>query len=405
MAKINAKLSLKRAKKNGNYPVIFEIYHHGRRIQIPSKYDLPGKLFNSSTGEFRPDYPKNKVIIDRIRELEAQYLLMILEYERTHGSHCPIERFRDILVQKPIKKPTVSVYWTMQINMLNQSKRYGNARNYKISLDVLHKLHPLNIEFEYLDYALLKKYETQLLKRGVNINSISVYFRTLRAVYNAAIKEKIVEQSYYPFHEYKIKKAPTIPRVLTIDEMRSFFALNITPDSTYYESWLIGKLIFMLRGINYKDLLIMKPQQIKNGYVIYSRSKTKKMYSIKLHPEAENILQYFKSKGGNTVLGLSYTDDKIPEREAHIIVQRTKVLNTHLKKLGIMLNTQEKITSYVFRYSWANIAKQLGFSKDMIAEGLGHEYGNSITGIYLNDYNREEVDEMNYRVIEKMKSN
>jgi hypothetical protein len=36
----------------------------------------------------------------------------------------------------------------------------------------------------------------------------------------------------------------------------------------------------------------------------------------------------------------------------------------------------------------------------MLTEGLGHEYGNSITGIYLNDYNSEEVDEMNFRIIE-----
>jgi len=34
----------------------------------------------------------------------------------------------------------------------------------------------------------------------------------------------------------------------------------------------------------------------------------------------------------------------------------------------------------MFRYTYANIAKQLGYSKDLIAEALGHEYGNKVTG-------------------------
>ena len=61
--------------------------------------------------------------------------------------------------------------------------------------------------------------------------------------------------------------------------------------------------------------------------------------------------------------------------------------------------------SYVFRYSYANVAKQLGYSKDLIAEALGHEYGNSVTGIYLEQFDNDIVDKMNQNLIsEVMKS-
>ncbi len=60
------------------------------------------------------------------------------------------------------------------------------------------------------------------------------------------------------------------------------------------------------------------------------------------------------------------------------------------------------LTTYVFRYTYANIAKQLGFSKDLIAEALGHEYGNSITGIYLEMFDLEMVDSMNERIINEV---
>jgi integrase len=56
----------------------------------------------------------------------------------------------------------------------------------------------------------------------------------------------------------------------------------------------------------------------------------------------------------------------------------------------------------VFRYSYANIAKQLGYSKDLIAEALGHEYGNSVTGIYLELFDNEIVDNMNQQIIQSV---
>ena len=49
--------------------------------------------------------------------------------------------------------------------------------------------------------------------------------------------------------------------------------------------------------------------------------------------------------------------------------------------------------------SYANIAKQLGYSKDLIAEALGHEYGNSVTGIYLEQFELSLVDEMTSRIV------
>jgi predicted HD phosphohydrolase len=55
--------------------------------------------------------------------------------------------------------------------------------------------------------------------------------------------------------------------------------------------------------------------------------------------------------------------------------------------------------SPVFTYSYANIAKQLGYSKDLIAEALGHEYGNSVTGIYLEQFDNDIVDKMNQELI------
>ena len=65
-----------------------------------------------------------------------------------------------------------------------------------------------------------------------------------------------------------------------------------------------------------------------------------------------------------------------------------------------MCEIEKPSTTYYARYSWSNIARGLGYSKDIIAEGLGHEYGNKVTGIYLDQYDTSIIDEMNAKVIQ-----
>ena len=91
-----------------------------------------------------------------------------------------------------------------------------------------------------------------------------------------------------------------------------------------------------------------------------------------------------------------------PVKFTHVMGQKRKLINRRLKELGEKIGCVEEITTYVFRYSYANIAKQMGFSKDLIAEALGHEYGNSVTGIYLELFDLETLDHMNERICKKM---
>ena len=159
----------------------------------------------------------------------------------------------------------------------------------------------------------------------------------------------------------------------------------------------------MLRGINVKDLLLLSSDNIKNDRIIYKRAKTGKIYSIKLTDEVKEVLKQFEPN--STLLGLINDNDlKNKERLIKVIMQRRKVINTHLKKISKLIGTNEAITTYVFRYSYANIAKQLGYSKDLIAEALGHENGNSVTGIYLEQFDLSLVDEMNQHIISEVTS-
>jgi integrase len=119
-----------------------------------------------------------------------------------------------------------------------------------------------------------------------------------------------------------------------------------------------------------------------------------------LTPEIKAVLATFTPN--DTLLGLITSEQLNSENKIKHFQQKLKTTNKYLKKIGMLLGVVEPISTYVFRYSYANAAKQLGYSKDLIAEALGHEYGNSVTGIYLEQFDNEVVDRMNQDLIFKV---
>ena len=180
--------------------------------------------------------------------------------------------------------------------------------------------------------------------------------------------------------------------------MKNYFATDIPCDHKLYIAWCTGKLIFLLRGINLTDILLLKKNNIHNDRIIYKRSKTGKMYSIKILPQVTELIQQF-SDNSDYLFGVLRNNKIQKKMDLYYFQEYIKKLNIKLKKIGKLLNIEEPITTYVFRYSYANIAKQLGYSKDLIAEALGHEYGNAVTGIYLEMFDNDIVDGMNLNVI------
>lgn len=409
MITLNLTIDKRRSKKDGTYPLIFRIATNGSSRSISTKYSASESNWNSRSGTLKDSHPLFSVIAPRLKELEIAYLSKAVEYEKLYPNEYDVQRIKEYIITPiTVNKTVITVYdfWTKEIQFLNDSNRGGGAVVYGLSLAAINKVKPLNIPFEKIDYTFLRNLEAQFTMNGLAVNSIGVHMRSLRAVFNKAIKSKIVPYENYPFEDYKIRKEATTPRPITIEQMSAFFKIELDERSWLYDSWLLGKLMFMLIGINFKDMILLNKENILQNRVQYTRTKTKALYTINLLPDALDIIRHFENRDEYTLLGKlakSDLDDRL--RLPHVIKQKNKNFNTHLEKLGTLIGCEEKLTSYVFRYSWANIAKSLGYSKDMIAEALGHQYGSKVTGIYLEAYDKELIDEMNKKILLKVVMN
>ena len=406
MITIKLALDKRRVKDNGTFPLVFRLFENSLTRNIPTGYSILETDWDEKTHTLKKSFVDYDEMAPRLRDQHVKYLGKVIEFERMNSSPINIQELKEFILSKRIGKINFRDFWLQEIDSLKKNNRYGGARVNQQALDVLHKVKNLDVPFEKVDYAFLKVLETQLICRGTKINSIGVYFRSLRAIYNQAINTNVVEFSFYPFKKYKIKKAATLPHPISKEEMQKYFQLDLCSNSYLYESWLIGKLIFLLGGINVADLFRITDDSIKSGRVVYLRAKTKKLYSVKILPATNEILQYFKNKGAKTLLGILSNDDlKNKAKLPYIIQQKNHLLNNHLKKIGAMIGCKEKLRGYTFRYTIANLCKQMGYDVQLIAELLGHSYGNRVTGIYLEAYDRVLIDDMNEKVCSNLMNN
>ena len=153
-------------------------------------------------------------------------------------------------------------------------------------------------------------------------------------------------------------------------------------------------------GVSFTDLAYLKPENIKKGRLVYRRKKTGQELNIKLQPYTLQLLNTFVNTETGyllPILPVGTVEGGLDSKK--IISQWIKTTNKYLNRLAKLCDMDVEITTYVTRHSWATTAKRLGFSNEMIAEGLGHEYGNKITNIYLDDFDQTIIDEMNDKVI------
>lgn len=398
MATVKLVLDKRRKKKSGAYPLVIRIRLTGKYVDITTNQELHEHQFDDKNEVVIGNKALNKSLQREVDNCRNK----IIQLEQQQD-YLTIEHIKELFNKSQKVEPNIAEFWQLEASRLTEIGKAGNASVYLSSLRGLKRVMNLDIKFKDLNHVHLLEAETQLLKNGVKVNTLSVYMRTLRAICNKAILVDLLDQSCYPFHRYKIKKGKSAPRTLNLEQMQRYFALDLEENHPLYRSYCIGMLLFLLRGINFKDLVKLTQQNVIDGRIVYQRSKTKTLYSIGMEKEM-NVLLKKLSKEGVTLVGIM--DDKIQLLDHDIEVlkrysQHLHVTNNHLKKIGKLLELNVTLSTYVMRYSYANIARSIGISIEEISYLLGHKSSaHSITEIYLEQFDIKKLDALNRRIID-----
>lgn len=393
-------LDKRRIKSDLLYPVIIRITHNKTNTTISTGIRIKEEHWDSNTQQVNKLHPNYQLINQSIATVYLKVQRAVHKLVDT-GSFSFEALKNELSDKQKVVAITFNNFSQKVIQDMIAIKRTGNAIVYQTAVNrLINYCGNNNIKFSEIDYTFLEAFKHKLTLEGMKPNTVGNYFRSIRALYNKAIKAKLVNRSLYPFHDITIKQQKTAKRAIGIKEIKDITSMNLKPNSASWQARNYFMLSFCLIGISFTDLAYLKPANIIKGRLIFKRRKTHKQYDIKLTPQAQMLLDIFK-RDGSTYL-LSVLPSKIEEDTLvakKIISQWIKTTNKYLKRIGEDIGLDSPLTTYVARHTWATTAKKMGYANELIAEAMGHEYGNKITGIYLDSFDEEIIDSLNEMVI------
>ena len=203
--------------------------------------------------------------------------------------------------------------------------------------------------------------------------------RSLAAVWSAALKAGSVKVN--PFAGMKAESYAPTARDLSAEQLRTLWNARTVSEA---EAFALDtfKLSFLLRGINCNDLARARCEDIVNGRLAYRRSKTKKAYSVRVEPEAAEIIARYSD--GEFLLPQAHTRHR---SVIAFIANANACLKRICKRHGL-----PAVSTYYVRHTVASRLVEQGTPMAVVSRALGHSLpGAQVTSLYV-DVQEGQVD-------------
>lgn len=290
-------------------------------------------------------------------------------------------------------------YMESLIVKLKQSDKIRTAETYRASLSSFKKFRKdEDIMLDCLTSEIMESYEAWQHSRGLAPNTISFYTRILRAVYNRAVDDDIIENRN-PFRKVYTGVDKTVKRALPLPIVKKIKALDLslTPELDYARDMFM--MSFYLRGMSFIDMAYLRKTDIQNGVVTYRRRKTGQQLQIEWTDEMQMTLDKYPENESDYLLPII---TGVGTNDRNTYLNKGYNINHSLKKIATKLGLTIKLTMYVARHSWASAAKSKGIPLSVISEGMGHD-SETTTQIYLASLDTSVVDRANSLILKSLK--
>lgn len=312
-----------------------------------------------------------------------------------------------------------TAYMQRTIVMLEEEERFGTARVYFYALRSFTEfVGGGEIFFGALNRRSLKRFENHLLVSLCSWNTVSTYARALRAIYNRAVDDELIEGDYRLFSNVftgvkserkRALHAEQVHRLLKTDDQecdaKSVSLQKSIPEQIKRSRDLLT-LMLLLQGIPFTDLIHLRKEDFKSdseGKCLLScrRQKTGTELNVTVPPEALTLIKRYKSNQPSSPYLLSFFDGLRDGQEIYKEYQlQLRKLNYGLSRLPQYCRMQGiKISSYTARHTWATLAKYCQIPEEIISEGLGHS-SLKVTRTYLKSFEGDELAKANRIVME-----
>ncbi len=262
-------------------------------------------------------------------------------------------------------------------------KRRGKYQRWKNYGTVLNKVRDYwseeELEFKNITVTFLRKLETFLMDDyGNKPNTVKNNMKKIRKLFNDAIREGLVSRELYPFRDYTMPSNPVQKAKLSTDEIKQLEQVETEKGTRLYDTQNIFLFAYYCRGMRFRDVVNLKWANIKEDRLNYVMSKSGKRISLKLIPQALEILNNYKPEGkvkkDYFIFPFldhrkDYSDSTYYEGQ---VSSKNALVNKYLKKLQNKASIDENISFHIARHSFAQLANEQELRLNEIQELLGH---------------------------------
>jgi len=404
MATTNLYLDTRCARADGTYPLKLKVTLNGSQ----------GFLLNLQTALEAGQWDKRRQRVIRHRyapdlnrylsekQTDVEMLLRTLERDGELCGLPPLTIKTKIVQQLAGENTPVRHSFTEHFAEFGERRNRESTRNiYRQTLERITAYAGPDLTFEQIDYTWLTDFERHMQQQNLSQNTRDIQFRNIRAVFREAIRKGTIPATLYPFGEFKHRQTEVAIDTLSSTQLKQFRDYPCEPHQRPYIDLFM--LMFYLHGINIGDLLLLKPEDYRNGRIEFDRQKTGRHYSIKVEPEAAELIEHYR--GRNYLLNIldCWTDYRFFSSKMNRVLKQIGEVEIGKHGRKERVSFCPALTTYWARRTFATIAyTDAEIPIDTIGQMLGHRAANRITWRYIKTSQRK-IDEANRKVLDLLK--
>ncbi len=378
--------------------IFYQVYHDRRQRQLFTKYHIfPEEWDNAHSTIVAADRPERKPHLLSIRDhirLDMERMDKIIRRLNRFGFSYTVD---DVIGEfdRYIDEYSLFNYMEGIIVELKKNGKQRTSETYQSALNSFRRFrNQEDIMLDSLTSKVMEAFEAWHERQGLLPNTSSFYIRIIRAVYNRAVEEGMLENRN-PFRRVYTGIDKTVKRAVPLHVIKAIKNLDLssTPSADFARDIFI--LSFMLRGMSFIDMAYLRKTDLVNGYLCYRRRKTGQRLVIEWTDGMQRILDKYPPNATQYLLPIIVTDN-VSDRTIYRNVGYN--INYNLKAIGKKVGLTDPLTLYVARHSWASIAKSKGIPLSVISEGMGHD-NEATTQIYLASLDTAAVDRANSLIL------
>lgn len=274
--------------------IYYQLCHKQMTKRINTRIRIFPHQWDPETGHILSGTPENRVLEEVRRKIyrDMRMLENIASGMEASGKEFSLnelaERFKSVHSDVHTRS-----YVEEDIASLTCNMKLGTANNRRKALSsFLSFLGHKDIPLTEWSGSLFSEYAAWLSRRKVAPNTVSFYMRTLRSVYNKAVREGLVEQNH-PFRNVYTGIDKTRKRAVSENIVLRMMQLDLSRSRPLELTRDLFVFSYCTRGMAFVDIAMLRHMDIRGDCILYARKKTGQIMRVRIEPCTKSILDKY----------------------------------------------------------------------------------------------------------------